>query len=71
MAQAERLVQELEARQAGLSTQLADTGLYGTPEGSARAQELARELDVVRAELADAYTDWEQAAHALERLDAP
>jgi len=71
VAQAERLVQELEARQAELTTLLADTGLYGTPEGSARAQEMARELDVVRAELADAYTDWEQAAHDLERLDVP
>ncbi len=71
VAQAERLVQELEARQAELATQLADASLYGTPEGSTRAQEMARELDVVRAELADAYTDWEKAAHDLERLDAP
>ncbi|MDX2121419.1 MAG: ABC-F family ATP-binding cassette domain-containing protein [Gemmatimonadota bacterium] len=67
--QAEALVHRLEKRQVELNGLLADATLYATPEGTERAQALARELDAVRADLVHAYADWEAAAHALEQLD--
>jgi ATP-binding cassette subfamily F protein 3 len=68
--QAEARVQQLEQEIAGRSALLADPALYATPDGTARAGTLAKELDFAKAELEAAYAAWEAATAEAERLGA-
>ncbi len=68
--QAEQRVQALEQAIALRTDLLAAPDLYSTPDGTARAKALARELDQHRRELTEAYTAWEAATAEAERLGA-
>lgn len=68
--QAEARVQQLEKEVASRSAALADSGLYATPDGTARAKTLAKELDFSKAELERAFAAWETAVAEAERLTA-
>lgn len=68
--QAEARVQQLEKEVASRSEALADSGLYSTPDGTAKAKSLAKELDFSKAELERAFAVWEAAVAEAERLTA-
>jgi ATP-binding cassette subfamily F protein 3 len=70
LEQAESAVHRLEQREATLHGELADPALYASPGAEAKAQELSKELDRVRVEVASAYRRWEEAAAEVERLTA-
>jgi ATP-binding cassette subfamily F protein 3 len=70
LEQVEEAVHQLEQREATLHGELADPALYATSGAEAKAQELARELDRVRLEVASAYRRWEEVAAEVERLTA-
>jgi ATP-binding cassette subfamily F protein 3 len=67
--QAEARVQELEHEIASRSAELADPALYAAPDGAARASALAKQIDVAKAELENAYAVWESAAAEAERRE--
>ncbi len=67
--QAESKVQELERQVAERSAALADSALYATPEGTAKAKTMAKELDYSKAELERAFAAWESAVAEAERLE--
>jgi ATP-binding cassette subfamily F protein 3 len=68
--QAEARVQQLEREVASRSAALADSNLYSTPDGTAKAKTLAKELDFTKAELERAFATWEAAVAEAERLAA-
>ena len=70
LEQAEAAVHRLEERETTLNGDLADPALYAGPGAEAKAQELSKELDRVRVEVASAYRRWEEAAAEVERLTA-
>ena len=65
---AEGRIKALEEREAELHSALADPALYDGGGAAARAAELGRQLEQVRAEFSIAFRDWEVAAEAVERL---
>jgi len=64
----EARVHALESREAELNRLLADTTLYESSDGAARAAGLGDELERIRAEFSTAFAAWEQAAEEMERL---
>ncbi len=66
LADAERVVQTLEAEIAALETRLDDPSLYDTPEGIQQAQKLGKALDAAREALEGAMNAWGEAAQAVE-----
>jgi ATP-binding cassette, subfamily F, member 3 len=68
LEQAEARVHALESREAELNQLLADTTLYESSDGAARAAGLGDELERIRAEFGVAFAAWEQAAEEMERL---
>jgi len=70
LEQAEAVVHQLEQQEATLHGELANPALYAGPGAEAKAQDLARELDRVRLEVASAYRRWEEVAAEVERLTA-
>jgi ATP-binding cassette subfamily F protein 3 len=68
LEQAEARVHALEAREAELNRELADSALYDLPDGTARATALGLELERVRAEFGAAFSAWERAAEEVERI---
>ena len=70
LEQAEAAVHRLEERETTLNGDLADPALYAGPGAEAKAQELSKELDRVRVEVASAYRRWEEIAAEVERLTA-
>ncbi|HWA56806.1 MAG TPA: ABC-F family ATP-binding cassette domain-containing protein [Gemmatimonadales bacterium] len=68
--QAEQRVQQLEQEIASRTAALAAPDLYATPDGTARAKALARELEAMKTDLHAAYAAWETAAAEAERLGA-
>ena len=66
---AESQVAEGEATLAALESELQDPSLYLTPEGTRRAGDLGRQLEVTKATFEQAFADWEAAVAELEALD--
>ncbi len=62
---AERRAGELEAQVAAVQRELDDPALYGSPDGVRKAGELAKRLDVLRADLDRAMEEWAAAEEAL------
>jgi ATP-binding cassette, subfamily F, member 3 len=59
---AEARVTDCEARVAGIRSRLEDPELYATPEGVSEARDLGQDLEAARAELDQAYKEWEAAS---------
>ena len=68
--QAEQKVQELERKIGAHTEALAAADLYATPDGTAKAKGLARELEAMKGQLQAAYDAWEAASAEAERLGA-
>jgi ATP-binding cassette subfamily F protein 3 len=68
VAASEQRVQQLEAAVEALQERLHDDALYATPEGSARALEMGRELAEQQSALDAAIDAWTQAAARAEAL---
>ncbi|HSB54242.1 MAG TPA: ATP-binding cassette domain-containing protein, partial [Gemmatimonadales bacterium] len=68
--QAEVKVQQLEQEIASRTEALAAPDLYSSPDGTARAGTLARELEAMKNQLQQAYAAWEVATAEAERLGA-
>ncbi len=69
LEQAEARVHTLEGRSHELDAELADPRLYETADGTARAKQLAVELERVKLELESAYAEWEARGAELEKLE--
>jgi ATP-binding cassette subfamily F protein 3 len=65
LADAERVVQTLEAEIAALETRLDDPSLYDTPDGVKTAQKLGKALEEARDALDVAMQAWGEAAEAV------
>jgi ATP-binding cassette subfamily F protein 3 len=68
LEQAELDVQRYEREAEAKSDELADPSLYAAADGNARAAKIAKELEGIRARLAQAFAAWEAAAAEVERL---
>ena len=70
VTEAEVRVAELESRIARVTAELEDPALYTRDGGLKRAQELGRELDILRASLDKALGVWTRATEAVEAMEA-
>jgi ATP-binding cassette subfamily F protein 3 len=68
LEEAETRVEALERQIAGVSAELEDPGLYTRSDGRVRAEKLGRELDILRASLDAAITDWTRETEIVESL---
>jgi ATP-binding cassette subfamily F protein 3 len=68
LADAELLVNTLEAKIAELTRQLEDVSLYDTPDGVMRAQKMGQQLDTARESLDAAMHDWSVAAEQKQAI---
>jgi hypothetical protein len=67
----ESAISETESRIEQLTAQLADTSLYATEDGIAKAHELDRALAADRAELERLVAEWERAMADLDGAGTP